>query len=352
MKLDGTDSLSTANEITLSLKGNHVTEPDRNTGPEVEAYTGENATTWSYLFVHHRKVGYIEEQLSRDGITYFIHKSVRYFKKKGSERVLHREMPTISGLLFLRGNPSALQTYLNQHHPYVHLCKSCSTGKPAVIPDSQMQPFMQVSRTSPDRIRFLLHPFHYYARNRILLRITTGDLAGLEGYVIRIDRDRRLVMDVGGISVAISGVHAEKFEEVETDVNKGRNEHIFYQRNLHERQALIDRYFHPVRNSQEAKAQAENIAYLRDYVLTEVAQNHMSIHESWRIFSFIIEEIGYYYAPFIEQLRASLDPIMQQGGRVLADMEHILTTSHIDPSLRDSYESEYQELMTRYEYLF
>lgn len=80
-----------------------------------------------------------------------------------------------------------------------------------------MQPFMRVAEISPERIRFLLHPYHYYARNRILLRISTGEMAGLEGYIIRIDRDRRLVMDVGGLSVAISGIHAEHFEEVEQD---------------------------------------------------------------------------------------------------------------------------------------
>ena len=73
---------------------------------------------------------------------------------------------------------------------------------------------MRVSETEPDRLRFLLRPFVYYAQNRTLLRIVSGDYAGLEGYVIRIARDRRLVMDVGGMAVAISNVHAERFEEV------------------------------------------------------------------------------------------------------------------------------------------
>lgn len=104
-----------------------------------------------------------------------------------------------------------------------------------------MQPFMRVTETSPERIRFLLHPYHYYARNRILLRITTGEMAGLEGYIIRIDRDRRLVMGIGGMSVAISGVHAEHFEEVEQSKTSITHENIFYQRNLQERQVLIPR---------------------------------------------------------------------------------------------------------------
>lgn len=78
-----------------------------------------------------------------------------------------------------------------------------------------MQPFMRMLEVSPERIRFLLRPFKYYAGGNVKVRLLTGFLAGVEGYVIRIDRDRRLVMDVGGMSVAISGIHCEKFEVVE-----------------------------------------------------------------------------------------------------------------------------------------
>lgn len=215
-----------------------------------------------------------------------------------------------------------------------------------------MQPFMRVAETSPDRIRFLLHPYHYYARNRILLRITTGELAGLEGYIIRIDRDRRLVMDVGGLSVAISGVHAEHFEEVEQDKTRLANEEIFYQRNLQERQVLIDRYFHPVKDDKEVALQAENIDYLRKYALDELSNTRITHNDAWNIYSFIIEEIGYYYSPFVEQFKEHLDPIMREGSKVLQEMEQIISSPHITPNNKPRYESDYQRLLSQYEYLF
>ena len=263
MKPDGTSSFSTADEKLVSPEGNHVTEPDVKTGPAIKKYRHSDGTTWSYIFVHNSKVKKLEMLLEEDGRTYFVHKTVRYFRKQGKHKVRHQEVPTVSGLVFFQGYPKEIQAYLDQYFPNVRLCKNCSTGKVAEIPDAQMQPFMRVAETSPDRIRFLLHPYHYYARNRILLRITTGELAGLEGYIIRIDRDRRLVMDVGGLSVVISGVHAEHFEEVEQDKTRLANEEIFYQRNLQERQVLIDRYFHPVKDDKEVALQAENIDYLR-----------------------------------------------------------------------------------------
>ena len=352
MTPDGTSPFSTADEITLSPKGIRFPEPDCKTGPEIEKYPDVDDTVWSYVFVHNRKVRVFEEQLTLDHKPFFVHKTIRYFKRSERQRVQHQEMPTISGLIFFQGDVMETESYLKEHFPYTHLCKNCSTGRIAAIPDSQMQPFMRISETSPERIRFLLHPFHYYARNHIKLRITTGDLAGLEGFVVRIDRDRRLVMDVGGISVAVAGVHAEKFEEVDPYQDMLKNEHIFYKRNLHERQALIDRYFHPVKTVQEVKAQAENIDYLHTYILDEKAADRMNIYEVWSTFSFIIEEIAYYYAPFVEQFKDDLSPIMQQGGKVLTEMERIIGSPRIDGNTKCRYETEYQELLTKYGYLF
>ena len=352
MKPDGTDSISAADEMKVSQEGIHVSGPDSKSGPEIKEYPAAYCDTWSYIFIHNSKVKALQDRLVKDRRTFFVHRTVRYFQRTDRQKVRHQETPTISGLVFFQGRPEEIQEYLSRHFLYTYLCKDCSTGRVAVIPDSQMRPFMRVSETSPERIRFLLHPFHYYARNRILLRITTGDLAGLEGYVIRIDRDRRLVMEIGGISVAIAGVHAEKFEEVESVPSQATHADIFYQRNLHERQALIDRYFHPVKTAQEVKAQAENIAYLHDYVLSEMSSGRMNIYESWSILSFVIEEIGYYYAPFVEQQGDNLDPIMQQGGRVLQEMERIIASPRIDGDTKCRYENELQELMTKYEYLF
>ena len=281
-----------------------------------------------------------------------MHKTVRYFRKLGKQKVQHQEVPTVSGLVFFQGYPEEIQAYLDQKFTHVRLCKNCSTGKVAEIPDTQMQPFIRVAEISPERIRFLLHPYHYYARNRILLRISTGEMAGLEGYIIRIDRDRRLVMDVGGLSVAISGIHAEHFEEVEQDKSHLANEEIFYKRNLQERQVLIDHYFHPVKDDKEVALQAENIDYLRKYALDEVAHNRITLNDTWNIYSFIIEEIGYYYSPFIEQFKEHLDPIMREGGKVLQEMEQIIKSPHISPNEKTRYENDYQRLLSQYDYLF
>ena len=77
-----------------------------------------------------------------------------------------------------------------------------------------MRPFMRLLETDPERIRFLVHRLEYYAQNNVRVRILTGTLAGFEGYIVRIDRDRRLVMNIGDLTVAIANIHCETFEEV------------------------------------------------------------------------------------------------------------------------------------------
>lgn len=89
------------------------------------------------------------------------------------------------------------------------------TGEPASISNKVMMPFMKVMQSEPERVTFLRDPFIKFAKDHVKLRVLTGLLKGQEGYVVRILRDRQLVMDFGGNAVAISNVHLEDFEVAE-----------------------------------------------------------------------------------------------------------------------------------------
>ena len=386
MKQDCTVSQSTADEIksfqaTESKgfpEGTHVSEQDEQTGsaikkcsqanketetekenvsiPEVVPSNDDkdNCTSWSYLFVHNQKVKSIEEQLKKDGVTHFVHKTIKYVprhRNRGGMREV--EIPSVSGLIFLQGNPEILQDYLDKNIKPYKLCKNCSTGKVATIPCNQMEPFMRVAETEPERLRFLLRPFIYYSKNRTLLRIVTGEYAGLEGYVIRIARDRKLVMDVGGMAVALSGVHAERFEEVNKNEADKKERELFYKRNLHERNAFIDRYFHQVKTAQEVSAQVENIEILRLQTLADVRNKKLDLKDAYDTFYFMIEEIGYYYAPFIDYFKDELRPIFEAGRTVNEEIEKVIKIfKDSDKELHNRCETEFEALQNNYGYLF
>ena len=386
MKQDCTVSQSTADETKRFQtsennefqEGTHVSEPDEMTGSAIKKCSQvnqetetekenesileetpsnndkDNCTSWSYLFVHNQKVKSIEELLKKDRVTYFVHKTIKYVPRhRNRGGMCEVETPSVSGLIFLQGNPKTLQDYLDKNIKPYKLCKNCSTGKVATIPCNQMEPFMRVAETEPERLRFLLRPFLYYSKNRTLLRIVTGEYAGLEGYVIRIARDRKLVMDVGGMAVALSGVHAECFEEVNKNEADKKERQLFYKRNLHERNAFIDRYFHKVKTAQEVSAQAENIEILRLQTLADVRDKKLDLKDAYNTFYFMIEEIGYYYAPFIDYFKDELRPIFDAGRTVKEEIEKTIKLfKNSNKELHDRCETEFEALQNNYGYLF
>ena len=177
---------------------------------------------WGYIFIQHMSAGSFEKTLASRKIEgefkpkCFVHRTTHYKQKPNGKGVVKEEKPTISGLVFLQGETHQLRAFLIRHFPQYYLVNDCSTGKPASIPDSLMRPFMKVMEEEPQRVIFLRDPFIKFAKDHVKLRVLTGVFKGQEGYVVRVMRDRHLVMEFGGYAVAISNVHNEDFEIAET----------------------------------------------------------------------------------------------------------------------------------------
>lgn len=218
-----TASASKVSEEKRLPKGIHIVGADRELAPRVEkvSHGEDTAIPWGYIFIHHlaaEKFVRIINTQSFEGSFHpkcFIHRTVSYRHKSSGKGIMREERPTISGLVFLQGSTTQLRTFLSVNFPQYHLVRNCMTGLPASIPDSIMRPFMKVMDTEPERITFLRDPFIKFAKKHIRLRVLTGLFQGQEGYVVRVDRDRQLVMNLGGYAVAISNVHNEWFEVAE-----------------------------------------------------------------------------------------------------------------------------------------
>ena len=204
-------------------KGIHIVEADDASDSKVRGMSKneEEGAPWGYIFIQHMSAGSFEkklESLKLEGTfrpKCFIHRTVRYKQKPNGKGVMKEEKPTVSGLVFLQGETNQLRTFLIHNFPHYYLVNDCSTGKPAVIADRQMRPFMRIMKEAPERVTFLRDPFEKFAKDHVKLRVLTGVLKGQEGYIVRILRDRQLVMEFGGYAVAISNVHREDFEIAE-----------------------------------------------------------------------------------------------------------------------------------------
>lgn len=177
---------------------------------------------WSYFFTHNARLKHIIQKLKADNFfPTFVHQSCNYIRNH--DKVCKQLRPTISGLIFIQGEVKAIEAYFKDRLPELHLARDYATRCVARIPHAVMQPFMKIAELDATRIRFLLHPFEHYAGSQ-LVRITSGPMAGLEGYIIRIDRDRKLVMRVGDLTIAVGGIHRESFENVADYIRMRRAE--------------------------------------------------------------------------------------------------------------------------------
>ncbi len=168
--------------------------------------------SWSYVFTHHLRVAILQDRLSRSFPT-FVHTSLVY--KRIDKKLQAIEKPTVSGLLFIQGEPLAIQGSLNMLSSSLYLVKDSATSKPARIPDRDMQLFMRIASAGDRQIRYMLHPLGDYAEGRARIRVTEGILQGLEGYVVRLNKDRFLLTRMGNMTIAISGVHRDSFVNVD-----------------------------------------------------------------------------------------------------------------------------------------
>ena len=372
---------------------------------------------WSYLFIRKRDAEYFSLKAETEGgFRTFIHRTIITDESGKSEKgkpngsaqdrdgttaTATEGRPTISGLIFIQGKTKVIKKYLWERFPQYHLVNDCSTRKAAVIPDSVMQPFMRIANTDPSRIRFLVNPLTHYAEGNTLVEIMTGPLAGLQGYIIRIDRDRKLVIGVGDMTVAIGGVHKENFEKVEEvarAVNiRQRARRQAEQRRLREGiEANVNADVAPQppdsdRNSCEELRSASgkkprtampdpdprlltpiqqkvDTAFFTPETFNDILVITTNI-ELWterarrliqvgnladasEILTFLLEEIGYWFTTIYKKKSIDLTPVKKAGNNAYKTALTILDNKHLPERTRQDLETNLDSQMLRHGYLF
>lgn len=322
-------------------------EETRGSGGEAGA-----GTSWCYMFIHNKDAAkFSEYAASEAGFKTFVHRTLNYKKPTEKFGDVEGGRPTISGLLFIQGNDKKIRNYLRTYFPQYHVVNDCSTRRTAVIPDMVMQAFMKVSSADPTKIRFMLNPLNHYAKGNTLVRVMTGPMAGLEGYIIRIDRDRRLVMGVGDMTVAIGGVHKEQFEAVE-DVARQLNNSIDpdQKRELSELQTSIDKSLFAPASFNDVLVVATNLELWQDRATEYFSRR--AYQRAAEILPFLLEEIGYYFSGLYGKKELDIQPVLNIGKRISQKINTILMDGLVPEDVRADLQSAYDEQMVRHGYLF
>lgn len=364
----------------------------QNTDKEATRDKSQAPAPWSYLFIRKRDAEYFSLKAETEGgFRTFIHRTIitdasgkptegkpngSAQDRDGTTATATEGRPTISGLIFIQGKTKVIKKYLWERFPQYHLVNDCSTRKAAVIPDSVMQPFMRIANTDPSRIRFLVNPLTHYAEGNTLVEIMTGPLAGLQGYIIRIDRDRKLVIGVGDMTVAIGGVHKENFEKVEEvarAVNiRQRARRQEEQRRLRERieanvnadvalqppdprlltpiQQKVDTAFFTPETFNDILVITTNIELWTERARRLIQAGNLA--DASEILTFLLEEIGYWFTNIYKKKSIDLTPVKRAGNNAYKTALTILDNKHLPERTRQDLETNLDSQMLRHGYFF
>lgn len=391
--LPGNELGDLSHEADMKNFGETDMETPASTDMEPTRDRSQAPVPWSYLFIRKRDAEYFSLKAETEGgFRTFIHRTIvtdasgKSTKGKPNGSAQDREAsngttegrPTISGLIFIQGKTKVVKKYLWERFPQYHLVNDCSTRKAAVIPDSVMQPFMRIANTDPSRIRFLVNPLTHYAEGNTLVEIMTGPLAGLQGYIIRIDRDRKLVIGVGDMTVAIGGVHKENFEKVEEvarAVNiRQRARRQAEQRRLRERievnvnvndgvasqppdprlltpiQQKVDTAFFTPETFNDILVITTNIELWTERARRLIQAGNLA--DASEILTFLLEEIGYWFTNIYKKKSIDLTPVKKVGNNAYKTALTILDNKHLPERTRQDLETNLDSQMLRHGYLF
>ena len=392
-ELPGNELGDLSHEADMNNFGEPDMETPASTDMEPTCDRSQAPVPWSYLFIRKRDAEYFSLKAETEGgFRTFIHRTIvtdasgKSEKGKPNGSAQDREAgngttategrPTISGLIFIQGKTKVVKKYLWERFPQYHLVNDCSTRKAAVIPDSVMQPFMRIANTDPSRIRFLVNPLTHYAEGNTLVEIMTGPLAGLQGYIIRIDRDRKLVIGVGDMTVAIGGVHKENFEKVEEvarAVNiRQRARRQAEQRRLRERievnvnadvalqppdprlltpiQQKVDTAFFTPETFNDILVITTNIELWTERARRLIQAGNLA--DASEILTFLLEEIGYWFTDIYKKKSIDLTPVKKSGNNAYKTALTILDNKHLPERTRQDLETNLDSQMLRHGYLF
>lgn len=391
--LPGNELGNLSHEADVKNFGELDMETPASTDMEPTRDKSQAPAPWSYLFIRKRDAEYFSLKAETEGgFRTFIHRTIvtdasgKSEKGKPNGSAQDREAsngttegrPTISGLIFIQGKTKVIKKYLWERFPQYHLVNDCSTRKAAVIPDSVMQPFMRIANTDPSRIRFLVNPLTHYAEGNTLVEIMTGPLSGLQGYIIRIDRDRKLVIGVGDMTVAIGGVHKENFEKVEEvarAVNiRQRARRQAEQRRLREGiganvnvnadvalqppdprlltpiQQKVDTAFFTPETFNDILVITTNIELWTERARRLIQAGNLA--DASEILTFILEEIGYWFTNIYKKKSIDLTPVKKAGNNAYKTALTILDNKHLPERTRQDLETNLDSQILRHGYIF
>lgn len=125
-------------------------------------------------------------------------------------------VPAVNNLIFIKTSKKELDPLKEQLETLIPFRYIIDKGeqKPIVVPDTQMEHFIAVAGTFDEQLIYLNNVDPIISRGE-RVRITGGVFSGVVGSVVRIKKDKRVMVSVNGlVAVATAFVHPSLLEKI------------------------------------------------------------------------------------------------------------------------------------------
>lgn len=154
---------------------------------------------WFAIRVTYSREKKLKEYLDAQAIENFLPMHYKSAKKRG--RMVKELVPVIHNLIFVKSTRCVLDAIKQEVESITPMryISDLSTHEPIIVPESQMRSFIAVAGSLNEQLLYLDDHIDTVLEkgNRVL--VTGGIFSGVEGIVLRIKRDQRVVVSIKGI---------------------------------------------------------------------------------------------------------------------------------------------------------
>ncbi|MDR1004035.1 MAG: UpxY family transcription antiterminator [Prevotellaceae bacterium] len=166
-----------------------------------------DALQWFALRITYSREMALKEHLDAQGIRCFIPMHYDYIRR--GEHAVRRLVPVVHNLIFIYSTREVLDV-IKKEQEYrlpMRYIMNLETHQPIIVPIRQMESFIAVAGTYDEQLVYL-SPADVTLRKGMRVRITGGPFEGVEGVLMRIKNDRRVVVSIEGVmAVATHFIH-------------------------------------------------------------------------------------------------------------------------------------------------
>ncbi len=157
---------------------------------------------WYVIRVTYGRERKLSEVLKERGVTYFLPTKVVHYNRRSDGKLRKKLVSAIPNLIFLfstRAHIQALKEEMEARIPMRYLMDR-ATHEPMTIRKRQMEDFIRLA-SEDDNLLYLDNPDVVLEKGQPV-EVTYGPFQGIQGYVLRIRRDRKVVLVLNGLLAA------------------------------------------------------------------------------------------------------------------------------------------------------